>query len=169
MFAFEVYGERDDLYVKHLASPAMQGFLAEVPAHSSTGLDLNHYSLVAGYLDKHGDKRECGIMLDARIATGSASARSALEPKLRKLATDINSTDQKGEVLTFMTFKSLDDDVNARIYARFADRDAMEKTIRTDAWTNFWLSTKEEITKMESRAYLPNNKGWLYRQKPAKL
>lgn len=169
MFAFEVYGKREDLYTTHLSSPAMTTFLGKIPAYTTTGLDLNHYSLIAGYLDTHGDKRECGIMLDVRIGAETSTKRSTVAPKLKALAEKIKAGDKTGDVYTFMTFECLDNDTDLRIYARFKDRESMERTIRTDAWTDFWMSTKDEIAKMESRGYLPNKKGWLYREKPATL
>ncbi|KAF2095510.1 hypothetical protein NA57DRAFT_44223, partial [Rhizodiscina lignyota] len=169
MLAFEVYGSRDDLYKTHLNSPSMGAFLKKIPAASATGLDLNHYSLVAGYLDKPGDKTECGIMLDVKLTAGSAAARKSLNPKLKKLASDVDKADPDGGVYTFMTFESIDNDVDGRIYARFRDRDAMEKFLRRKEWTDFWMSTKDEVAKMESRAYLHNGKGWLYRNKAARL
>ena len=41
---------------------AMQKFLKTIPEHTITNLDLNHYEAVAGFLDRDGDQKECGIM-----------------------------------------------------------------------------------------------------------
>jgi len=62
-----------------------------------------------------------------------------------------------------MAFSSLDDDIGARIFARFETRDAMERHARTKDVADFWSKSKEDIKQMEWRCYVPNGKGWLHR------
>ena len=146
----------------------MSGFLSKIPSTMTTGLDLAHYRLIDGFLDSSFIAQECGIMLDMRVTCVSASARNSLRPKLANLANKVahpssgaNPKDQG--ILTFMTFESHDDDVSARIYARFTTRAAMEQFLRRSDVEGFWIGSKEEVAKMESRAYLHNGKGWLHR------
>ncbi|KAF2399362.1 hypothetical protein EJ06DRAFT_582713 [Trichodelitschia bisporula] len=161
MFAFEVYGKREDLYETHFNSAAMQGFLKKIPSTMSTGLDLMHYSLSGGFIDKPGDKTECELMQDIRILSASPSARSAILSRFNTVlaAAEAGSPD----VLTLMSFASLDDDVSARIYARFKTRAAYEAFQRRPDFVDFWMASKEDVKQMESHAYVPNGKGWLHR------
>jgi quinol monooxygenase YgiN len=169
MFAFEIYGTRDDLYGAkgHLSSPAMAKFLELIPAASTTGLDLNHYRLVAGFLDFPGDKTEAAIMQDVKITCTSASARDALLKSLSSLVSSVEKQERenggKNGVLTYTAYANHDDDVGARIYGRWKSRDDMERFIRRDDVNNFWMGNKEHIRAMEQRGYLPNGKGWLHR------
>ncbi|KAK3704725.1 hypothetical protein LTR37_013699 [Vermiconidia calcicola] len=165
MFAFEVYGRREDLYETHLGSKAMGKFLNTIPDHTTTDLDLNHYSAVGGYLDRDGDKKECGIMHDVRIVCKSASARNAVVERLQSLCSKVQESEKAkpSGVLTFMGFSCLDNDTGARMYSRFERRDAMERFLRREDVLSFWKECKSEITSMEARGYLPNGKGWLHR------
>jgi len=143
----------------------MARFLSAIPPTMTTGLDLNNYTRVGGYLDKPGDKRECGIMQDIKIMCSSPSARSTLLDKLAELAKTVETTEDKEDagVWTWMAFACLDDEVGARIFARFRSREDMERHIRRKEVVDFWLGSKEEVRSMGSRGYLPNGKGWLHR------
>lgn len=143
----------------------MTNFLTRVPSAMTTGLDLMHYEAIAGYLDKPGDKTECGVMQDIRIACTSPESCQSVLQKLETLAEAVEAREDKEKtgVYTWMAFKSLDDEKAARIYARYKDREAMEKHLRTKEVLDFWFGTKDEIAQMESRGYLPNGKGWLHR------
>lgn len=59
-------------------------------------------------------------------------------------------------------------DVDRTIHGRFRDRDATEKSRRRKERTEFWMSVKEEVTKIDSRAYLLNRKGCQYRDRAAR-
>jgi len=153
---------RQDLYETHLGSEAMAQFLETIPAHTTTDLDLKHYAYIAGFLDRDGDRKECAIMmLDQRITCKSAIARESVLSQLSQLA-DAVQKDPIG-VLTFMAFRSLDDEVGARIYSRFESRAAMEAFIMRKGVNDFWQACKEFVSGMEQRGYVPNGKGWLHR------
>jgi len=143
----------------------MGTFLGNVLQIMTTGLDLMHYHAFAGYLDKPNDKRECGVMQDVRIVCKSGEARNSVVAKLHALAKAVEDRDakEKSGVYTWLACKSIDDDKSLRLYARYKDRNAMEKSIRTPEVLDFWLATKDDVAQMESRAYLPNGKGWLHR------
>jgi len=160
MFAFEVYGTREDLYDTHLTSPAMQTFLEKIPSASTTGLDLNHYRCVAGFLDASGRNEEAGVMQDVRISCTSPEAMAALLPGLKML---VGGVDGSGGTLTYMAFRGLDDEVSARIYGRWKTREDMEAFIRRADVNGFWMQNKEHVRAMEQRLYVPNGKGWLHR------
>jgi quinol monooxygenase YgiN len=160
MFAFEVYGTRDDLYSTHLSSPAMQTFLSRIPPASTTGLDLNHYRLIAGFLDSSHVCAPAEIMQDIRITCTSAAAQAGL---LASLTAFVDSVQPSDETLTYMAFASLDDDVGARIYGRWKTREDLERFIRRDDVNAFWMGNKEHVRAMEQRLYVPNGKGWLHR------
>jgi quinol monooxygenase YgiN len=166
MFAFEVYGRREDLYETHLSSPAMQKFLATIPEHTTTDLDLNHYSsLGGGFLDRDGDKKECAIMCDQRIGCKDSTARDRVGQGLKALCEKVKES-VKGSsdgVFTFMGFSCLDNDTSLRIYSRFESRDAMENFLRRSDVLKFWADSKSDVASMEARGYLPNGKGWLHR------
>lgn len=166
MFAFEVYGRREDLYETHLSSPAMGKFLAAIPEHTTTDLDLNHYSsLGGGFLDRDGDKKECVIMCDQRIGCKTPEARDAVAKRLAALCAKVREGVKQSPdgVLTFMGFSCLDNDTGLRIYSRFELRDAMEKFLRRQDVLGFWGESKNDVASMEARGYLPNGKGWLHR------
>ena len=143
----------------------MSGFLSKIPDTMSTGLDLMHYSRVAGYLDKPGNKRECGVMQDVRISCISATARAAVVSKISQLAKAIEDAEEKEEngVYTWMAFSSLDNDTGLRVFARYDGREAMERHLRTREVVEFWTESKDDVAQMESRPYFPNGKGWLHR------
>ncbi|KAH7078965.1 hypothetical protein BKA63DRAFT_507478 [Paraphoma chrysanthemicola] len=161
MFAFEVYGTRDDLYQTHLSSPAMQRFLTLIPPCSTTGLDLNHYRLIAGFLDSPSPSpTPATIMQDMRIICTSPGARTTLLGALKAFAESISPSD---ETLTYMAFASLDDDVGARIYGRWKSREGFEAFIRQEDVVAFWMAVKENVKGMDQRLYVPNGKGWVHR------
>jgi hypothetical protein len=161
MFAFEIYGKREDLYTTHFNSPAMKEFLPAIPDTMTTGLDLRHYEDVGGFLDRFNDRRECEIMTDVRINC-KAEARNNVLSKLNTLAEKIKS-DGSGDVYTFFVLKGLDDDQGVRIFQRFRTWDGSSSLARDQAVLEFWMSSKEEILSMESQTYFPNGKGWLHR------
>jgi len=164
MLAFEVYGKRDDLYETHLKSAAMSTFLSKIPPTMPTGLDLMHYSKIAGSIDVPGDKRECAVMTDTRISCISATARDAVISKLRDLSSSLEKgNDGKEGIYTWMAFSNLDDDKSLRIFARFESRDAMETYQRRKDVAGFWSESKEDVGTMETQRYVPNGKGWLHR------
>jgi len=161
MFAFEVYGNRNDLYQTHFNSSAMGKFMTKIPPTMTTGLDLMHYELVAGYIDKPGDKTECALMQDTRIVATSPDTKKAIVAKLKALAADVEAAEEG--IYTWMAFSSLDDETGLRIYTRFASREAMEKYQKRKDVLDFWFAIKEQVKQMEWRCYVPNGKGWLHR------
>lgn len=128
----------------------------------STGFDLAHYESVGGFLDAPGDCTECGVMQDIRIQCNSAAARKAVCDRLRALAAKVQARGDAG-TLTWMAFECLDDEVGLRVYGRFVDRTAMERLNATPEVVEFWKASKEEVARIDQRAYLPNGKGWLHR------
>jgi quinol monooxygenase YgiN len=144
----------------------MENFLATIPDHATTDLDLNHYRAIGGFLDRDGNKKECEIMQDVRIGCKSSSDRDAVLKRLEALCQKVKDSEKSkpSGVLTYMGFSSLDNDTAARIYSRFESRDAMEKFLRREDVLNFWKESKNEIASMEARGYLPNGKGWLHRE-----
>ncbi|KAL2756549.1 hypothetical protein ACRALDRAFT_1069346 [Sodiomyces alcalophilus JCM 7366] len=167
MLAFEVYGCRDDLYEVHLKSEAMtKGFLPAALPIMTTGLDLVNFGVAGGFLDFSGRKEECGIMHDVQIRCVDAAARRELLGALRMLCHSVElaqKRDGKGEVLTFLGLKSLDNEVGARIFARYKDRETLEAWQRSDVVKGFWEVVKESVGDMSSRSYRPNGKGWLWK------
>lgn len=145
----------------------MSKFLERIPAASTTGLDLNHYRCVAGFLDLAGDKSEAGIMQDMRITCTSPSARSTLVSSLSSLVNKVHQEARvnggKDGILTYMAFSSLDDEFGARVYGRWRTREDLERFIRREDVIGFWMANKEHIRAMEQRLYVPNGKGWLHR------
>ncbi|KAF2030287.1 hypothetical protein EK21DRAFT_65875 [Setomelanomma holmii] len=160
MFAFEVYGTREDLYTTHLTSHAMQAFLTLIPLASTTGLDLNHYRHISGFLDSSHSHTTAEIMQDIRVICISPASQSLL---LNSLKTLVDSIEPSTETLTYMAFASLDDDVGVRIYGRWKTREDMERFIRRADVNAFWMGNKEHVRAMEQRLYVPNGKGWLHR------
>lgn len=153
------------MYETHLGSKAMARFLETIPEHTTTDLDLNHYSCLGGFLDRDGDKRECGIMLDQRILCKSAASRASVANALKAFAAAVSKEEKErpSGVLTFMAFECLDDEVGARLFSRFESREAMEMFIRREDVNGFWQGVKADVRGMEQRGYLPNGKGWLHR------
>lgn len=139
----------------------MQNFLAAIPSASTTGLDLNHYRLIAGLLDApDGSREEAGVMQDMKITCVSSEAQKALLTGLKKL---VDGVDAGSGTLTYMGFASLDDEVGARIFGRWRTREDFEKFIRRAIVNQFWMGSKEYVKAMEQRLYVPNGKGWLHR------
>jgi quinol monooxygenase YgiN len=143
----------------------MATFLEAIPEHTTTDLDLNHYRAIGGFIDRDGNKKECAIMLDQRIGCKSAEQRETVVKNLQNLADEVRATEKAKQngVLTFLGFASLDDDKAARIYSRFESRADMEKFLRRSDVGSFWQKSKGDIASMESKAYVPNGKGWLHR------
>ncbi|KAF2659220.1 hypothetical protein K491DRAFT_689345 [Lophiostoma macrostomum CBS 122681] len=159
-----------DLYTTHLNSPSMSNFLTLIPAASTTGLDLNHYRLVSGFLDLPGDAPPAGIMQDMRMTCTSPSARETLLSSLSSFVSALHSESLsardeslKNGILTYMAFVSVDDDVGVRIFGRWRTREDMERFIRRDDAVGFWMGNKENVRAMEQRLYVENGKGWLHR------
>jgi hypothetical protein len=148
----------------------MSHFLTLIPAASTTGLDLNHYRLISGFLDLPGDASPAGIMQDMRISCTSHSARAFLLSSLSSFVSSLHSESLssrkeslKDGILTYMAFESLDDDVGVRIFGRWRTREDMERFIRRDDVVGFWMGNKEGVRAMEQRLYVENGKGWLHR------
>lgn len=168
MLAFEAYRSRADLYDVHLRSAAMTGgFLPTAGPAMSTGLDLTHFSAVGGFLDRSGQKTECGVMHDVQIRCHDGAARAELLGALRLLCTlvDVGQGDkgQDGEVLSFLGLQSLDNETGARIFARYQSREVWEAWLRGTLMRTFWEAVKPNVASMEARAYTPNGKGWLWK------
>jgi quinol monooxygenase YgiN len=138
-------------------------FLKKIPDTMTTGLDLMHYAPAAGFIDLPGDKRECGIMQDVRIYCPSAAARKSVLAGAAAIARAVESENKDDEVLTFLVVRSVDNDTEMRMFLRFSSRDAMERHIRRQDLLDLWMASKENITQMASRGYVPNGKGWLHR------
>jgi quinol monooxygenase YgiN len=137
----------------------MQDFLAKIPAASTTVLDLNHYSYVAGSFDYGRMRKEAGVIQDVRISCVDADARGELLASPKRM---VDGIDGDSGTLTYMAFLSLDDDVGARIFGRWRTRDDLERFIRREAVIGFWMENKEHVRAMEQRLYVPNGKGWLH-------
>ncbi|KAM0329514.1 hypothetical protein ACHAQA_004823 [Verticillium albo-atrum] len=167
MFAFEMYGARDDLYETHLKSgPMAQAFLPAALPVMTTGLDLVHFAVAGGFLDFSGKREECGIMQDIQIRCSDEGARRELLGALKMVCRSVEASqkkDSRGEVLTFLALESLDNVVGARIYARYKDRATMEAWQRGELIKGFWEAVKDGVADMTSRAYVPNGKGWLWK------
>jgi quinol monooxygenase YgiN len=169
MLAFEVYGQRSDLYSTHLSSPAMADFLAAIPEYTTTNLDLAHYRCVAGVLDLHGDRREAGCMQDVRITCVDGGARErvlgALQGLVQKVQREEEEEGNGGQagVETYMGFASLDDEVGVRIFGRWRERRDLEEFVRREDVGDFWKGVRVDVARMEQRIYVPNGKGWLHR------
>jgi quinol monooxygenase YgiN len=164
MLAFEAYVEREDLYKVHMESKTMGGFLKEIPACMSTGLDLSNYRCTAGWLDggsSKGVKKECMVMRDLRIRCKDGKSREAVLARLGKLIAGVEG--KEDGALTLMAFENLDDDVGVRVFSRWSERDEMESFDRKKEAKEFWLASKDEVASMEWQCYAPNGKGWLHR------
>jgi quinol monooxygenase YgiN len=117
--------------------------------------------LTSGFLDKPGDKSECKIMQDLQIYCKSPAARASVSKRLEKVC----AAAEKGDagIYTYMAFAAQENDTQVRIYSRYKDRAAMEKHIRQKEVIDFWKESKDDIDRMDHRAYFPNGKGWLHR------
>ena len=100
-------------------------------------------------------------MQDARIFCKSPSNRDTVLSRLRRVSKAVEAGDDG--VYTFHCFNSLDDDKEVRLFTRFKDRATMESHIRQPEIMQFWQDSKEDIARMDHRAYFPNGKGWLHR------
>ncbi|RDW64241.1 hypothetical protein BP5796_10743 [Coleophoma crateriformis] len=162
MLAFEIYGKREDLYETHFSSPAMSTFLQKIPSTMSCGLDLTHYTQTSGFLDKSQSAVECQVIHDTKIACASSQARAVVLERLASIAA--REEKQKG-TYTFVVLKSLDTETEVRIFERYESFEALEAHKSSKEVVEFWLGSKEQIKSMEGRAYVPNNKGWLTRDR----
>jgi quinol monooxygenase YgiN len=168
MLAFEAYRSRSDLYDIHLKSePMLNGFLPAAMPIMTTGLDLTHFGAVGGYLDISGDRTECGIIHDVQIRCGGAAQRAELVGALKLLCKMVEQGEQgkrkEADILTFLGLVSEDDEVTARIYARYKSRDIWEGKLRGDLYKTFWEAVKPCVASMEAKGYAPNGKGWLWK------
>lgn len=167
MFAFESYSSRADLYDVHLKSDAMNNFLPTAMRDMSTGLDLVHFQPVAGFLDRSGKRTECAVIHDVQILCHNGEARAKMVEELRKLCAQVEGMQgdkgQDGEVLSFVGLISLDDEIRARIFARYKSREAWEAWQRSPLVRGFWEDVKPQVASMQARPYAPNGKGWLWK------
>lgn len=165
MFAFESYSSRAELYEVHLKSDAMNKFLPTAMRDMSTGLDLVHFQPVAGFLDRSGKKTECAVIHDVQIRCHDREARAKVLEELGKLCAHVEGMQGgKGigdEVLSFVGLVSLDDEIGARIFARYRSREGWEAWQRNPLVKGFWETVKPHIASMQARPYAPNGKGWL--------
>jgi quinol monooxygenase YgiN len=168
MLAFEIYRSREDLYEVHLQSDVMKGhFLPNAGPAMSTGLDLTHFAAVGGFLDRSGNKTECGLIHDVQIQCHSGVARAEVLGALRLLCALVDERQGApgvdGEVLTFIGMKALDNNTGVRVFARYQSREAQEAWQRQTMIKTFWEAVKPHVLSMESRVYVPNGKGWLWK------
>ncbi len=166
MFAFEVYDEYDSLYKVHFVSePMTTGFIPVALPNMQTGFDLQHFARVrGGFFDKPGDCTPCGLMYDIRIESASAAARDErILPRLTALAGEVDKVAADKGILTFMVFASLDEPNVARILLRLRDRAAFKAYATLPAVADFWLASKEDVSKIQQQAYVENGRGWLHR------
>ncbi|KAF6833700.1 hypothetical protein CPLU01_05421 [Colletotrichum plurivorum] len=164
MFAFEIYDSRSALYDVHLKSSTMADrFLPDVLPAMTTGLDLAHYEFAGGFLDRDGSQEECGVMQDTKIRGVNAVARAEVIGAMKMLSRAAEERADEAGLLTFLALRGQDDEVSARIFARFRDRDTMERWARTAVVRGFWEVVKNGVKAMESRTYAPNGKGWLWK------
>lgn len=167
MLAFEAYSSRSDLYDVHLKSDAMGKFLPSAVPDMSTGLDLMHYKPVAGFLDRSGKKTECGIIHDVQIRCHDKESRAKMLEELSRVCSQVEEKQgEKGtdsEVLSFIGLESLDDETGARIFARYKSRDVWEAWQRNPIVKGLFEAVKSQVASMQSRPYVPNGKGWLWK------
>jgi len=164
MFAFEVYDNMAALTDIHLKSPTMSTFLEAALPCMTTGLDLAYYSFAAGFLDRPGDRRECGVMHDMRTHCTTAEGRRVVEDALREQVGPAVSKDGGGGVYTWLVCRSDDDDREVRLYSRFRSSEDLERYLRMPEVKTFWREHgQNEVATMEQRGYVPNHKGWLHR------
>ena len=171
ILAFESYKSRSDLYDVHFQSDVMQGdFLPKALPAMSTNLDVTHFSAVGGFLDRTGRKTECGVIQDVRIRCVDAAKRREFLGALKKLCDQVETEQGRaagkgddGDVLTYLGLQSLDNQECARIFSRYKDRETWESWTRHSLVSEFWESVKPSVASMESRAYVPNGKGWLWK------
>jgi quinol monooxygenase YgiN len=138
----------------------MGEFLKTVPPLMSTGLDLTHYSVSSGFLDKSGTCAEAALIYDTRITCASSGARASLLAKLKAVA-EAEERDAEG-TMTFFVLESLDDETGVRVMERYGSKAALEEHLQSQRMREFWLGAKEEIKSLEARWYVPNGKGWLH-------
>ena len=167
MLALEVYDSHDTLYNVHFASDAMvTGFLPKAVPNMMTGFDLQHYSRVAGFLDKPGDARACGLMYDIQIECIKSDMRDIILAHLQTLEPKVEAAEvtARGGLLTWMAFASKDNDTGARLFMRFCDKAAFHEYVRLKHVIEFWAASQAYgIYKVQQRGYIENEQGWLHR------
>jgi quinol monooxygenase YgiN len=123
-------------------------------------LDLTHYEDVAGFLDKPGDMKECGVFYDTRITCANGK-RDQVLAGLTKVASHVER--EEPGTYTFLVLRSLDTEDGARVFERYESRAKMEEHWKGKALLEFFTANKEQIKSMEGRSYVPNGYGWLHR------
>jgi quinol monooxygenase YgiN len=160
MIAFEAYNVREDLYTTHFSSKPMGVFLPKIAKTMTTGLDLTHFEDVGGFLDKPGDKKECGIFTVTKFLAKKGK-REELIKKLVELARHVEESEK--DTYTSLVLKSLDNETDIRTFERYASRKALEEHTASKEVINCLMGSKDEISSMESRSFIPNGRGWLHR------
>lgn len=160
MLAYEAYGKRSDLYETHLNAPYIQDFLPKIAETMTTGLDLTHYDIAAGYIDKPGDMRECAIFYVTKIVARVGKRNEILE-KLKYLAEIVEKNEE--ETWTFQVLRSLDNEEEIKIFERYATRKALEDHMSSKVVLDAFISSKDIIASLEGRGYTPNGAGWLHK------
>ncbi|KAH7033239.1 uncharacterized protein B0I36DRAFT_407901 [Microdochium trichocladiopsis] len=151
MFAFEVYENMAALTDVHLKSSTMGTFLKTALPCMTTGLDLLYYSYAAGFLDKPGDKRECGVMHDMRIHCTTPAGRDVVEKALREQVEPAVSKEDDG-VYTWLVCRLNDDDKEIRVYSRFRSSEDLERYLRMPEVQRFWREHGQtEVATLEQR------------------
>jgi quinol monooxygenase YgiN len=126
----------------------------------TTGLDLTHYEIAAGFIDKPGDMRECAIFYVTKIVTKEGK-RDAILKKLENLAAHVENEEE--ETWTFQVLKSLDNETEVKIFERYATEEALMKHMSNEKVLQAFMTSKEIIASMEGRGYTPNGVGWLHK------
>lgn len=162
MLAYEAYGKRSDLYDTHMNSKAMGQFLRKVFPIMNTGLDLVHYEDVGGFLDKKGNKTECGIIWDTWITVKEGKVDKVLE-SLKGLAKWVEESEP--EAYSYLIHRGLDEDNRneLRVLERYATREGMEAHMSSKPVLDFFRGAAKDVVRLENRGYLPNGLGWLHR------
>lgn len=161
VLAFESYNSRDD-YSVHMNSPAIGDFMKHDASAMSTGLDIRRFSCVGGFLDSSGEKAEGEMVNTIQIRCHGTEQQAEFLGALKLLIGLLEGRDKAG-MLTFLGLKSVDDDVSAKIVARYTTRKAWETWQRDDLFAAFWETAKPCIASKVSRVYVPSGKGWMCR------
>lgn len=160
MLAYECYGKREDLYETHLNTKHIQAFLPKIADTMTTGLDLTHYDIAAGYIDKPGDMRECAIFYVTKIVAKPGKRNDILQ-KLETLAEHVEKSEDGA--WTFQVLRSLDNETEIKIFERYATRKALEAHMSSKEVLDAFISSKDIIASVEGRGYTPNGAGWLHK------
>jgi quinol monooxygenase YgiN len=160
MLAYEAYGSRNDLYETHLKSAAIQAFLPKIAGLSISDLDLTHFNVESGYLDKPGDRSEVAIFWVTRIVAKDGK-RDVILQRLAKLAEYVKK--HEDETWTFQVLRSLDNETDIRIFERYKTRKALEAHMSSKEVVDTFVSSKDITASIEGRGYTPNGAGWLHK------